>query len=150
MLGFLFHKKRQEVSRLLHGRVNQTFVKQVGETQRSATRGAFCEVAWLIPYDARTKQPDCSCARPVVTKDISISGLSLIHNEAVTDERTIVGLQDETGLRFLLCTLQHCSSLGHGFHQVGLYPDEVIQISPADADMLPEDITAREEEPVGV
>ncbi len=136
MFGFLFHKKRGEVKRILHGRMNRAFVKQIDNKGRETSRGAYCEVVWVLPYDHRTKRADFDQVRPVVTKDISSSGMSLIHNEPLTDEKVVVGLHCETDRKFLLCTLQHCTPLGYGFYMIGLCPDEVLSIELHDCEIM--------------
>ena len=145
MLGFLFHRKRKEVKAILTGRMNRTYIKQVDHRDRVTSRGGFCEVIWLIPY---RRKPDFSQARPVVTRDICPEGLSMIDTEPTTDERFLVGLQGDHGPRFLLCTVQHSTSLGYGFYQIGLHSDEVFEVHPEDVKALQQRLEEFQEQPV--
>jgi hypothetical protein len=145
MFGFLFHRKREEVKRILHGRMNRTYMQGIENKNRSGSRGAFCEVVWLIPVDEDSRLPDFSGVATLVTKDISSTGLSLIHNQPVRERRVIVGLRDETLPRFIVCDLEHCTSLGYGHYLLGLHPDEVIQIEPRDVEAMEQRLSQIEE-----
>ncbi len=130
MFGFNWDSKRQEVRRVLTSRVNHNCLSNLDPRDRRFSRSAFSEVVWLIPI-GRDGQPQWGFASPVVSKDISAQGLSLIHNEATVDDQLIVGLQDPTGPCFVLCTVEHCTSLGCGFYQIGLVPEQMVPISDA-------------------
>lgn len=145
MFGFLFHRKREEVKRILHGRMNRTYMQGIENKNRSGSRGAFCEVVWLIPVDEEARQPDFNRVTTLVTKDISSTGLSLIHNQPVHDRRVIVGLRDESLPRFIVCDLQHCTSLGYGHYLIGLHPEEVIQIDLGDVEAMEQRLNPTEE-----
>lgn len=148
MFGFLFHRKREEVKRILHGRMNRAYMRGIDNKNRNASRGAFCEVVWLIPIDEETRSPDFSRVSTLVTKDISAGGLSLIHDRPIGDRRMIVGLQDESQPRFIVCDLEHCTALGYGHYLIGLHPDEVVQIDPSEIEAMDQRLRNAEEEPV--
>ena len=131
MFQFNQESKRQEVRRVLTSRVNQNCLSNLDPRDRRFSRSAFSEVVWLIPI-GRDGMPQWGFAAPVVSKDISAHGLSLIHNEATVDDQLVVGLQDATGPCFVLCTVEHCTSLGCGFYQIGLLPEQMVPISDAD------------------
>jgi len=128
MFGFFLQRKRDEVRRLLSGRMNRQYFRQFRYGERFAPRGSFCEVVWVIPLDPQTDQPRCEDAFPAVTKDICHEGLSLVLGAAVEGERVLVGLQTSSELSFLRCRCQHSTSLGYGFHQVGLHPEEIVHL----------------------
>lgn len=128
MFGFVLQKKRDEIRRLLSGRMNREYFRQFRYGDRGAPRGSFCEVVWLIPLAEGSREPICDQAFPVVTKDISHEGLSLIHNAPLEYDRMLVGLWSRTDLKFLLCRCQHSTELGYGFFQIGLHPDEVFHL----------------------
>ena len=44
----------------------------------------------------------------------------------------IIGLKDETDRRFLVCTPKHCTSLGYGFHHIGMLAEAVLTIDRED------------------
>lgn len=145
MFGFLFHRKREEVKRILHGRMNRTYMQSIDNKSRKGSRGAFCEVVWLIPIDEETRRLDFSRAATLVTRDISSDGLALVHNQPVHDKRVVVGLRDNSVPRFIECDLQHCTSLGYGHYVIGLHPNEVVQIDPDEIESLEERLRHEEE-----
>jgi hypothetical protein len=146
MFGFLFHRKREEVQRILHGRMNRTYLQTLDNKDRHGSRGAFCEVVWVIPVDGDTQQPDYSRVQTLVTRDISANGLSLIHNRPIGARRIIVGLRDETYPRFIACNLEHCTALGYGFYLIGLRPEEVVVVTPDDVEAMDEILRQQAEE----
>ena len=115
------------MQRLLTSRINQNCLSNINPRDRGASRSAFCEVVFVIPC-GRTGKPDFKSCFPVVSKDICAKGLSLIHNEPIDADPLVIGLQDRTGPCFVRCTLEHCTSLGFGFYQVGLHPEEVVSV----------------------
>ena len=130
MFGFLFHRKRQEVRKALTSRINHKCVDQVRHANRAVTRTAICEVLWLIPDgDLRDGFADMV---PAVSKDISPQGIAVIHTEPVTDSRITIGLEGQHGPTFIRANVEHCTSLGYGFYQIGLHPDEVLNVSYGD------------------
>ena len=136
MFGFFFQRKRDEVRRLLSGRMNRQFFRQFRYGDRFSPRGSFCEVVWVIPYDEAGAEPLCELAFPAVTKDICPEGLSLIHNAPIDGERVLIGLESSSELNVLLCQHQHSTELGHGFHQIGLLPKEVVHLELATINAL--------------
>jgi hypothetical protein len=131
MFGFLFHRKRQEVRRALATRINHNCVSQIRHASRTATRSPFCEVVWLIP-DHDDLSDAFADMVPVVSKDISTQGVALIHTEPVTARRVVLGLEGAHGASFIRSTVEHSTPLGYGFYQIGLYPDEVLHVAPAE------------------
>ena len=146
MLDFLFHKsnKREEVRRVLHGRVNRAHAQAVSvSSARGATRGAFTEVVWVVPCDS----PDtANFAKvfPAVTKDLSTSGLAILHTSCIAEPCVIIGLKDGADRRFLACTPKHCTALGYGFYLLGVLADEVLTLKPADIETMTQTLAKRE------
>ncbi len=136
MFGFLLRKKKDDVRRAMYRRMNRSFARQIGERDRRDSRGAFCEVVWIIPCDDQSKRRDFSGAYPAVTRDISPEGLSLIHTSPIIAEQVLVGLQGKIEPRFLLCEIEHCTKLGYGFYQIGLHPKELINLEPEEFETL--------------
>ncbi len=127
MLDFLFHKKRDEVKRVLHGRVNRAHARRISLANiRSATRGTFTEVVWVVPCSSPANA-DYSRVFAAVSRDLSTEGIGIVHNTAITEPCVIIGLRDETNPRFIACTPKHCTPLGYGFYHIGLFADEVVQ-----------------------
>jgi hypothetical protein len=126
MLEFLFHKKRDEAKRVLHGRVNRAHARSISlANARSATRGTLTEVVWVVPCSSAA---DADYARvfPAVCRDMCTEGIGIVHNAPITDPCVIIGLRDNTDPRFLACTLKHCTPLGYGFYHIGVIADEVV------------------------
>jgi hypothetical protein len=128
MLGFLFHRKREEVKRVLHGRVNRAHARTIAvQNIRGATRQIFNEIVWVLACESPDKA-DFSQLVPVICRDLCTQGIGIFLTTPVIEPRMIVGLRDEGDARFLGCTVKHCSSLGYGFYHVGLFPDEVLTL----------------------
>lgn len=136
MFGFLFRKKQDEVRKLLQNRMNRSFLRQFRYGKRVDPRGSYCEVVWIIPYDDNVKYPDFGRGFPVVTKDISPEGLSLIHTSPMNGERVVVAMENARETRFVVCSCEHTTDLGYGFYQIGLHPDEVLWLDESELDML--------------
>lgn len=127
MLDFLFYKKKNEASRILMGRVNQQTMAGLKPGERRASRSSYCEVVWLVELDERGR-PNFDSAEPVVSKDISPAGLSLILTRPFEGTDMLIGLRQTEGMVFLKCRRGHCTPLGCGFFQVGLSPDGVVSV----------------------
>jgi hypothetical protein len=128
MLGFLFHRKREEVKRVLHGRVNRAHARTIAvQNIRGATRQIFNEVVWVLPCESPDKA-DLSQLAPAICRDLCTQGIGIFLTTPALESHMIVGLRDEADARFLACTVKHCSSLGYGFYYVGLFPDEVMTL----------------------
>jgi len=132
MFGFLFHNKREEVHRVLHGRVNRAQARSItAANMRGPTRGTFTEVVWVVPCESPAKA-DFTKVFPALTRDLSTQGISIVHSAPITDPCVIIGLKDETDRRFLVCTPKHCTSLGYGFHHIGMLAEAVLTIDRED------------------
>ncbi|HXY33518.1 MAG TPA: hypothetical protein VEI07_04775 [Planctomycetaceae bacterium] len=128
MLGFLFHKKREEVKRVLHGRVNRAHARTIAlQNIRGATRQVFGEIVWALPCESPDKA-DFSQLFPAICRDLCTQGIGVFLTAPVVESHMIIGLQEESDARFLACTVKHCSPLGYGFYHAGLFPDEVITL----------------------
>lgn len=140
MFSFLFHKKRDEVRRILQGRMNKSFLQDVTGGKRQSTRGPLSEVVWLVAWDADAREPSTHDVRPVLTKDICATGISLLHTDELADSHVVVGLLDDQGPRFIRCEVVHSTSLGFGYFQSGLNPINLVHINPSDVDAMTERI----------
>jgi hypothetical protein len=136
MFGFLFHRKREEVIRVLHGRVNRAHARAIAvQNIRGATRQIFSEIVWVLPCESADRA-DFSQLFPAICRDLCTQGIGIFVNAPVVDPYMIVGLRDESEPRFLLCTVKHCSSLGYGFYHIGLFPDELMSLRPEQIDAM--------------
>ncbi len=132
MLSLLLRRKRNDVRTILTGYMSRHQVKQVRQESRRSARGAYCEVAWLIPYNDDEQEPIYDRAFPLVTKDICQDGLALIHNAPVTDRRVMIGLPGDVSVCFFSCRVEHCTPLGYGFYQLGTQVYNLVEVSPCD------------------
>lgn len=124
MLNFDFFNQRAEVKRALSTRLNHNCMDTLRYQDRKAERSNYSEVVWLIPMQG--KHVNYSQAVPAVSKDLSIQGLALIHNSPVTESPLVVGIPGQLGMSFFQCNVEHCSSLGYGFYQIGLFPVKLL------------------------
>lgn len=147
MFGFLFARKRNEVIRFMQRRMNRSRMQQVSVGQRGRSREAYCQVVWVIPCDEQLERPDFCAAFPAVTRDISAEGLSFIHTVPVSSESVLVGLHDETGSIFVLCSVEHCTPLGYGFYQIGVNPEEIINPDGRDVKEFQKHVQRFDEQP---
>src|ERR1700685_1207637 len=136
MLDFLFHKKRDEVKRVLHGRVNRAHARTISLANlRQATRGTLTEVVWVVPCSS-PHDVDYSRVFPAVARDLSTEGIGIVHHEPITEPWVIIGLRDNTDPRFLACTPKHCTSLGYGFYNIGLFAEEIVRPNSDDIEVI--------------
>jgi hypothetical protein len=132
MFGFLVRKKHDEVRTLFAGYVNRNSVPQIGDSQRKARRGAFCEVVWLISLDSESHEPQFPSAVPILTKDLCKEGLSVLHTQPLADELVLIAMEGDVSTKFVVCRLEHCTPMGYGFYQIGLQPQQLIDLSPTE------------------
>ena len=130
MLNFDFFNQQAEVKRALSSRLNHTCMDGLRYQDRKVERSHFSEVVWVVPLVGR--KPDFSQSIPVVSKDLSLQGLSLIHSAPLIQSPLIIGVPGHCGPSFFECKVEHCSALGFGFFQVGLFPVKVVSVSLAD------------------
>jgi hypothetical protein len=149
MLGFLFHKKREEVKRLLHGRVNRAHARSIAvQNIRGATRQVFNEVVWALPCES-ADQADFSQLFPAICRDLCTQGIGVFVNSPVVERCMIIGLRDESEARFLLCTVKHCSPMGYGFYHLGLFPDEVVNLDREQVEAMHQSLEKYAEQEAG-
>ena len=130
MLQFAMSRKRQDVRKLFHNRMNNMYYKQFKYGKRSAPRSNFSEVIWLMP--SPNGNTDFSSAIPMVTKDCSVEGVSVIGLQPLKGEQLVVALDTETRPNFVSCKLKHCTELGYGYFQLGLHPMQVVKAGNRD------------------
>jgi hypothetical protein len=136
MLDFLFHKKRDEVKRVLHGRVNRAHARSISfENLRQATRGTLTEVVWVVPCTS-PEEADYSRVFPAVSRDLCTEGVGIVHDAPIAEPWVIIGLRDETNPRFIACTPKHCTPLGYGFYHIGLFAEAVVLPGPENIEAL--------------
>ncbi|MEJ5340080.1 MAG: hypothetical protein WHT09_00820 [Thermogutta sp.] len=119
-MPFFTQKKVHEVQSFVLKFVNShsEVAESVELGQRRESRTRLCVVAVLIPYDARTIPVREKL--PVVTKEFSSTGMSVILSEPRGYDRVVVGLKYQGEMRFILARAVHLTPMGGGFFQLGL------------------------------
>jgi len=140
-------KQRDRVRQLLASHINRHYLPQVGKTDRKHERRAFCEVVWVIGWNSEDGRPDFDRVSHSVTRDINEEGLSLLLTAPLQDEQLLIGIADDGGRHFLRCQLEHCTPLGHGFYQMGLYAEEVVELDSLEIERLKQSASAHTAEP---
>lgn len=146
MFGLLRRQKLNQVRGILEGRVNRSAVRNLNDGDRHGTRGALCEVAILVPY-ASKRRPDFASARPVLTRDMSWAGLSILDDTLLDAETVLVGLNGDSRFQFLHCLVEHCTHLGYGRFQIGLQPTEIAHLDSAERAAFDERVSGFSEQP---
>ena len=134
MLDLWFTGKRKRAQAVLTNRVNKQSMDEITGTDREIHRSSFRKVVYLIPSNG--KRWNLSAAVPVVSRDICTGGLSIVHNEPIVAERVLIGLPETDGVKFVQCTVQHCSELGFGFYHIGMFAEEIVNIDLREAEAL--------------
>ncbi|MCH7688674.1 MAG: PilZ domain-containing protein [Planctomycetes bacterium] len=136
MFGFLTQKRRDDVQRFLNRRMNRSFLPQVSGSKRRHSRGEFCEVAWVLPYDEEEGCAVFDEARVAVTRDISPEGLSILQTSPLNEVRAVIALEGDLEMHFILCRVMHSTPLGYGFFHIGLHPEEFLNVDLTAVDDL--------------
>ena len=134
MLEHWFNGKRRKAQSVLTSRINKKALAELSDTGREIHRSSFCKVVFLIP--ATKCGWNVEEAVPVVSRDISTDGLSVVHTDSVTTESVLIGLIEANDLKFVRCSVQHSTELGYGFHHIGLMAVEVTNIDRRRAEVL--------------
>ena len=136
MFGFLTQKRRDDVQRFLNRRMNRSFLPQVSGSKRRHSRGEFCEVAWVLPFDEQKGLAVFDEARVAVTRDISPEGLSILQTAPLNEVRAVIALEGDLEMHFILCRVMHSTPLGYGFFHIGLHPEEFLNVDLTAVDDL--------------
>ncbi|MEX0717525.1 MAG: hypothetical protein WD066_13110 [Planctomycetaceae bacterium] len=130
MFDFRLRTRANQIKRFMQSRMNRHYVRQVRAGDRRATRGAFCEVVWMVAFDSADR-PEFGRATPALTRDISADGLSILHHEPVDEGRPLlIGLHNGDESSFVRCRIEHVTPLGFGYRQLGLRPEEIVEFDP--------------------
>ena len=137
MFGFLTRKRHDDVQRFLNRRMNRSFLPQVvSESKRRHSRGEFCEVVWVLPYDEQEYLTVFDEARVAVTRDISPEGLSILQTSPLNEVRAVIALESDLEMHFILCRVMHSTPLGYGFFHIGLHAEEFLNVDLTAVDDL--------------
>lgn len=119
-MPFFTQKKLHEVQSFVLKFVNShsDVLDSVNLGKRRESRARLCVVAVLIPYD--TGEIPVKQKLPVITKEFSSTGMSVILPEPRGFDRVVVGLKFQGELRFILARAVHLTPMGGGFFQLGL------------------------------
>lgn len=139
MFDFTSGSKRQRVQAVLTHRMNQQCLNEMSANDRGPDRSAYVHALVVVP--GRKRHWQFSEAFPVLSRDISPQGMALLHNELMEGE-VLVEVPGEAGPSFVRCSVQHCSSLGLGYWQIGLKALEVVNIEAKERHVLEQRIEA--------
>ena len=134
MFGFLMQKRNDDVQRFLNRRMNLSFLPKVTGSKRHHSRGEFCEVVWILPYDEEESRAIFDEASVAVTRDISSNGLSILRTAPLNEVRAVIALEGDLEMHFILCRVMHSTPLGYGFFHIGLYPEEFLNVDATAVD----------------
>jgi len=104
-------------------------------SSRHPTQSSVSEILCVLPCRS-VASADWTRVFPAVRDNSYTRGISFIHDVRIAEPRAIIGWQQVTDLRFILCTLCHCSSLQCGSYRVSLLVDKVIQLDPEDIEAM--------------
>ncbi|MFK7819909.1 MAG: hypothetical protein AB8G99_14400 [Planctomycetaceae bacterium] len=134
MFDFVEAGQRKRVEAILAGRINESCLQELcGQDARGKQRSACIQVVCMVPEG--DEGWDFTSVTPVVSRDISLSGLSILHREPV-EGPILLEAPSVTGSRFVRCEVQHCRDLGHGYFHIGLSAKEVVNIEAIDRNRI--------------
>lgn len=125
MFGNWFQRRPEEVRRLLSRYMNRDFAQRFRYGARRDPRALFSRAIWIVPFGPRHR-PNIDAAYPVVTKDLSPQGISVLHSAPIADTELLVAIPEDQHLHFVRCEPEHATSIGLGFYQTGLQPKELV------------------------
>lgn len=133
MIELWFDGRKKRAQAVMTDRVNQRSIEKINGSDRGILRSSFCKVVYLIPRDA--DEWDLSQAVPVVSRDISVNGLSIVHKQLIDNTRVLIGLPGES-LKFVAGKIQHSTPLGAGFFHTGIFTEAIVDIEVTEVEKL--------------
>lgn len=130
MFEFTAAQKRKRVQAVLTARMNQRCLDGLGDDgRRVQDRSSYVTSLVVIPGKNRSWAFDE--AFPVLTRDISPNGLSLVHAGSIEGEVLVV-IPSDGAPSFLKCDVQNCNDMGYGYWQIGLAAQHVVDVEYPD------------------
>jgi hypothetical protein len=92
--------------------------------EREERRMNLTVVAFVVPV--RAGSLDIAAAKATVTKEFSVSGLSVILGDAIDTEEAVLAIKWEDTTTYLRGDVKHQSPIGAGLWQCGVQVTEVV------------------------
>lgn len=134
MFDFSGAGNRRRVEAILTSRMNDLCFEELCGSARNKDRSACVNVICLVP---RTDDGtwDFEQAMPALSRDISQSGVSVLHNAELNGEY-LVEVPRVQGSDFVRCAIQHNSQMGRGFFHIGMSAKEVVHVEALERNKL--------------
>lgn len=133
MFDFASPGKRKRVQAVLTNRLNQKCLNELQGNERGPDRTAYVHA--LIAVPGKKRKWRFEDAFPVLSRDLSTSGMAVLHN-AVIEGELLVEMPGKNTSHFVRCTVQHCNQLGFGYWHIGLKAEEIIEIGLRQSETL--------------
>ena len=133
MIELWFDGRKKRAQAVMTNRVNQHSIDEMYGVDREILRSSFCKLVYIIPPNHTGW--DLTQAVPVVSRDICVNGLSIVHDQPIRDSRVLIGLPGES-MKFVEGRIQHSTPLGHGFFHIGIFTNAIVDIEVADVEKL--------------
>jgi len=119
-MSLFSRKKEMEVQSLMLKLLNNNCseLKSLIDGPRLEARVNLTIVVLVVPCE--NGQPQIDRAFPVVTKEFSTNGVSLVLQEPLGLDEVIIGFRWEWTMKFLYGKTKHLNPLGAGFYQLGV------------------------------
>jgi hypothetical protein len=127
IVAFLRNRNREiEAQRWILKMVNNHCpeLRELQDGPRLEGRVNLTLPAWIVPIEG--KMPVIARAFPVVSKEFSPSGFSVVINRPFEAERVLAGFAWDEERAFFKGEVQHISPLGAGFSQMGVLVHEML------------------------
>lgn len=136
MFGFSLQKRRR-VQAILTKRVNERCTQEMygGSGERGPNRMPMAKAMVVVP--SARKDWDFENAFIAISRDISSTGMSICHSRRLEGE-VLVEIPGENSSTFARMAVQHSTEIGHGYWQVGMKAEEVVELDHADYSRLQE------------
>jgi hypothetical protein len=125
---------RRRVEAILTSRMNGLCFDELRGSARTRDRSACVIVTCVVPR-ADDGGWDFAQAMPALSRDISQTGVSVLHNAELSGEY-LVEVPRVQGSDFMRCTVQHSSQMGRGFFHIGMSAKEVVHVEALDRNKL--------------
>lgn len=127
--------KRRRLQAILTSRVNDRCTKELygGTGERGPTRTPFVKAVLVVPGKRKKWQFEDTFV--ALSRDISPTGMSLCHTEQLEGE-VLIEIPGDGESNFARMTVQHNTEIGHGFWQIGLEAQELVELTYRDHTQL--------------
>lgn len=124
-------RNRRRLQAILTNRVNERCTQEMygGSGERGPSRTPFVKALLVVPGTPKKWQFENTFV--ALSRDISATGLSLCHTERFEGE-LLIEIPGENNSTFARMSVQHSTDLGHGYWQIGLKAEDLVELSHLD------------------